>query len=88
MRRLSTEPEANYSDQPVYQVLAQVFIEHFCLEQECLEVKEAREPSTSSLQSPGDLEATCWDRGGKNSRGYVVNVTETCDLENPVQLIT
>ena len=88
MRRLLTELEAAYGDQPTYHILARVFAEHFRLEPEGLQVKEAGELSASSLQSPDDLEATYREKRGQGHRGYVVNLAETCDPENPVQLIT
>jgi hypothetical protein len=88
MRHLLTELEAAYGDQPTYHVLARIFAEHFRLEPEGLQVKEGSELSASSLQSPDDLEATYREKRGQGHRGYVVNLAETCDPENPVQLIT
>jgi len=88
MRRLLVELEASYGDQPTYHVLARVIAEHFRLEPEGLTVKAGSELSASSLQSPDDLEATYRKKGGQGHRGYVVNLGETCDPENPVQLIT
>jgi hypothetical protein len=88
MRHLLTELEAAYGDQPTYHVLARIFAEHFRLEPEGLQVKEGSEFSASSLQSPDDLEATYREKRGQGHRGYVVNLAETCDPENPVQLIT
>jgi len=88
MRRLLKELEARYSDEPVYHVLARVFVEHFRLEAETLQVKEGEEWSASSLQSPDDLEATYREKRGQGQRGYVINVSETCDRQNAVQLIT
>ncbi len=88
MGRLLRELEAAYGDQPTYHVLARVFTEHFRPEPEGLRVKEASELSASSLQSPDDLEATYREKRGEGHRGYVANLTETYDPENPVQLIT
>ena len=52
-------------------------------------VRPAEEVSPASLQSPHDPEATYRVKGNKVYRGgYVVNVSETADPENPVQLIT
>jgi len=54
-----------------------------------LQLRPGKEIETDSLQSPHDLEATYRVKGGKEFRGgYVVNVSETADAENPVQLIT
>jgi hypothetical protein len=49
MRRLLKELEARYSDEPVYHVLARVFVEHFRLEAETLQVKEGEELSASAI---------------------------------------
>jgi hypothetical protein len=40
------------------------------------------------LQSPDDLEATFRRKAGKGYRGYVANVTETCQPDHPLHLIT
>jgi hypothetical protein len=49
MRRLLKELEARYSDEPVYHVLGRVFVEHFRLEAETLQVKEGEELSASAI---------------------------------------
>jgi hypothetical protein len=88
MRRLVKEPEARSSDEPVYDVLAWVFVEHVRLDAETLQVKEREALSASSLQSPDDLEATYREKGGPGQRGDVINVRETCDRHHAMQLIT
>ena len=88
MRQLLAALEADYGQEPTYQVLVRVFSEHFRQEPKRLVVKEGSELSANSLQSPDDLEATYREKRGQGHRGYVVNVTETCDPENPAQLIT
>ena len=88
MQRLLDELKESYGQDPVYQVLERVFHEHFRLEGETAKAKTHRELSATSLQSPDDLEATFRQKGGKGYRGYVANVTETCDPKNPLQLVT
>jgi hypothetical protein len=44
--------------------------------------------SASSLQSPDDEEASYRRKRGKDYVGYVANITETCDPENDLQLVT
>jgi len=88
MQRLLSELKEGYGTDPVYQVLERVFHEHFRLEGETAKAKAHRELSATSLQSPDDLEATFRQKGGKGYRGYVANVTETCDPKNELQLIT
>jgi len=88
MQRLLVELQPAYAEQAVYQVLERVFSEHFKLEQTRVSVKPNTELSASSLQSPDDLEATYREKRGVGYRGYVANLTETCDPENELQLIT
>jgi len=88
MQRLLIELESNYVQEPVYQMLMRVFGEHFKVEEKALKIKEGKELSASSLQSPDDLEATYRQKNNKSFRGYVANLTETCDPENPLQLVT
>jgi hypothetical protein len=86
MQRLLGELKESYGQDPVYQVLERVFHEHFRVEGEKAKAKAHRELSATSLQSPDDLEATFRQKGGKGYRGYVANVTETCDPKNALQL--
>jgi hypothetical protein len=52
-------------------------------------LRPPQEVSAGSLQSPHDLEASYRVKGGKRYRGgYVINVSETAEPENAVQLIT
>ncbi len=96
MHRLVEELEAFYADQPAYQVLQRVFAEHFAVVTETDEspgdgpvrTKTGEELSASSLQSPDDWEATYREKHGRGHRGYVANLTETCDQANEIQLIT
>ncbi len=88
MQRLVEELRLNYSQEPVYQMLERVFGEHFRLEERVVKTKVDKELSASSLQSPDDLEATYREKAHKTYKGYVANVTETCDPVNKLQLIT
>jgi hypothetical protein len=82
------ELKPGYEQEPVYQVLKRVFEEHYRLEEKEVKTKVGEELSASSLQSPDDLEATYREKGRKSYKGYVANLTETCDPENKLQLIT
>ena len=88
MQRLLAELQPNYSQEPVYQMLERVFGEHFRVEEKVVKTKVAKELSASSLQSPDDLEATYRKKGNKSYKGYAANLSETCDPENKLQLIT
>ena len=88
MQLLLSELKERYNQDPVYQVLERVFSEHFKLVGKTAKAKTGRELSATSLQSPDDLEATFRHKSGKGYRGYVANLTETCDPQNTLQLIT
>jgi hypothetical protein len=88
MQRLLADLKEAYADDPVYQVLERVFGEHYYLEEQAVQVKTGDQLSASSLQSPDDLEATYREKAGRSHRGYVANITETCDPDNSLQLIT
>jgi hypothetical protein len=88
MQRLLVELRPMYGQEPGYQMLERVFGEHFRVEEKVVKTKVAKELSASSLQSPDDLEATYREKGNKSYKGYAANLTETCDPENNLQLIT
>ncbi|HEB26921.1 MAG TPA: hypothetical protein ENI05_03960, partial [Porticoccus sp.] len=88
MHNLLTELRDSYATESEYQVLERVFSEHFRVEEQEVQTKTGKELSASSIQSPDDLEATYREKGGRSHRGYVNNLTETCDPENHLQLIT
>jgi hypothetical protein len=88
MQRLLVELKPVYAGEPVYQVLERVFGEHFQLERKAVVTKPNQALSATSLQSPDDLEATFREKRGKGYQGYVANLSETCDPQNPLQLIT
>ncbi|MDA8212635.1 MAG: transposase [Clostridia bacterium] len=50
--------------------------------------KDDKAIAANSLQSAYDAEATYRKKAGKSHVGYVVNLTETCAEDNPVQIIT
>lgn len=50
--------------------------------------KENKEIAADSLQSAHDPDVTYRKKSGKGHTGLVVNISETCADENPVQLIT
>jgi hypothetical protein len=89
MHQLVEELAGKYGSEPGYQILKRVFEEHFVVQTGSnLRPKEGQELSASSLQSPDDEQATYRQKRGKDYVGYVANLTETCDLENELQLVT
>lgn len=77
-----------YADENAYQVLERIFTDNFHLLESGPRPKENTEITSDCLQSVDDLEATYRTKGKGHYKGYVVNLTETCDPENEIQLIT
>jgi hypothetical protein len=88
MQPLLEELRPTYCQEQVYTVLERVFGEHFQIEEQVVMAKSANDLSAQSLQSPDDQEATYREKYGQKYQGYSANLTETCDPENPLQLIT
>ncbi len=79
---------ADYGQEPAYQVAARLFGEQYRVATATVQAKANQEINASSLQSLDDLEATYREKARVGYKGYVANVTETCDPQNPLQLIT
>jgi hypothetical protein len=77
-----------YAAEKPYQVLERLFTENFHLVESGPRPKENSEITSGCLQSVDDLDATYRTKGNAHYKGYVANVTETCDPENELQLIT
>lgn len=81
--------QAAYQQEAVYQVVQRFFNENFqMVESERVQAKDQKELSSGSLQSLDDLEASYRQKGNRFYKGYVVNLSETCAPQNPLQLIT
>ncbi len=85
---LLAELKEAYTEEKAYQVLERIFAEHFKLIENGVCPKENQELSSGSLQSVDDLEASYRTKSNHHYKGYVANITETCDPENDLQLIT
>jgi hypothetical protein len=80
--------KTTYAAESAYQVMGRLFVENFHLLASGLRPKENTEITSGCLQSVDDLEATYRTKGTGHYKGYVANLTETCDPENELQLIT
>ncbi|NLS78072.1 MAG: hypothetical protein GXY76_12505 [Chloroflexi bacterium] len=87
MQELLEALQASYGEQPEYAMLQRVFNEQYVAEPEGVRPKGKDELQSSSLLAPDDPEATFRRKRSKQYKGYVTNVTETCDDENPIQLV-
>jgi len=78
----------SYRDCEVFSIFERVYHEHFTIVKDKVKVKPSKELSSSILQSPDDIDATYRKKNGKHHRGQTVNVTETANPENQVNLLT
>ena len=88
MQFLLTQLRSGYAAEKPFQVLERVFGEHFRLVDEQVQAISNKELSAGCLLSPDDWEATIREKGNGLHRGYVANLTETCDEQNPFHVIT
>jgi hypothetical protein len=93
---LLEELQETYAQEPAYHVLKRILTDNFHLEAQAVRPKTDQELDASCLQSCDDLEATLRQaqgrlyrrKGLRTYKGYVANLSETCDPENELQLIT
>lgn len=88
LHRLLTELAPAYAGEPVYQICQRFLSDNFHLTPTEVVAKPNDQISAGCLQSLDDLEATYRAKAGREYKGYVANVAETCDPTNPLQLIT
>jgi len=74
--------------QQSYVNLKRVYQEHFIEVDNQLQCRENKDLKSSNLQSPDDVKATYRKKDDQQSIGRIINVFETCNPQNPLQLIT
>ena len=78
----------SYKDIEVFSVFERVYTEHFTIVDNKITVKPNKELNGSTLQSPDDIDATYRKKRSEHYRGQSVNVTETANPDNELNLIT
>lgn len=78
----------NYEGYEISQTYERVYNEHFTTVEGKVEVKPNSELHSGCLQSPDDLDATYREKRGESYKGQSINVTETANQANPINLIT
>jgi hypothetical protein len=76
------------SKHPFLETLRRVFSEQYRMEQEHISVRDKQEISACSVQSPHDPDCHYRKKDEQQVQGYSVNITETCDADVPLNLIT
>ena len=80
--------KGGYSTVEIFRIFKRVYQEHFTVIQDKVEVKADKELHSGILQSPDDIDATYRKKGEKIGKGQSVNVTETANPENELNLLT
>ncbi|HYF69492.1 MAG TPA: transposase [Ohtaekwangia sp.] len=82
-------PLFSIADAPrYYQTLARVFDEQYSIDENKIVTARAKEEITAqSVQSPHDTDCTYRNKGGDTVKGYSINVTESCDDGDVLNLI-
>jgi len=78
----------SYQDIEVFSVFERVYTEHFTIVDNKITVKPSKELNGSTLQSPDDIDATYRKKRNRHYKGQSVNVTETANPDNELNLIT
>ena len=78
----------SYADCDIFKTFERVYAEQFTVVQQKVDIKPPEEISSSSVQSPDDLDATYRNKNRNHIRGQSINVVETAHPENPLNLIT
>jgi hypothetical protein len=79
--------KSSYKTDATWEIFERVYKEHFKVELEKITVKKPKEIGSSSLQSPDDIDATYRKKRGESYKGQAVNVTETANPDNKLNLI-
>ncbi len=89
MKEMIKELEEGYGGEEIFEIMKRVYEEHYLeVAGKGVRPKRGKELSADSLQSVEDREASYREKNGRKYKGYVANIAETCDKENPIQLIT
>jgi hypothetical protein len=78
----------SYKDIEVFSVFERIYTEHFTIIDNKVTVNPGKELNGGTLQSPDDIDATYRKKRDRHYRGQSVNVTETANPDNELNLIT
>jgi hypothetical protein len=77
-----------YKEIEIFGIFERVYQEHFTVVKNKVTVKKNEELHSGILQSPDDIDATYRKKGKKAGKGQSINVTETANPENELNLLT
>ena len=77
-----------YKEIEIFSIFERAYQEHFTVVKNKVAVKKNEELHSGIIQSPDDLDATYRKKGEKTGKGQSINVTETANPENELNLLT
>lgn len=86
--RLYETLKERYKEVEMFSIFERVYTEHFTVVDEKITVKPSNELNGGTLQSPDDIDATYRKKRSDHYKGQSVNVTETANPDNELELIT
>lgn len=72
----------------IFKTFERVYEEHFTVNEDKMIIKTPEELTSSCLESPDDIDATYRKKNNKQFHGQAVNIIETCNPDNPINLVT
>lgn len=86
--KLYTALREEYGEIEIFRIFERVYQEHFTVTEGRVKVKANEEMQSGTLQSPDDIDATYRKKGKKAGRGQSINVAETANPDNELNIIT
>jgi hypothetical protein len=87
-REINDNLKPEYKDVDIFKTFERVYSEHFTVVEEKTVIKTSEQLTSSCLQSPDDIDATYRKKNNKQFYGQAVNIVESCNPENPINLVT
>jgi hypothetical protein len=88
LAQMLSELKERHGLHPVYKTVQRLFDDNYRIEADGVKPKTNHEIGSGALQSLDDLEATYRHKAGSSYQGYVANISESCDEDNELQLIS
>ena len=87
-KEINDRLKPKYKDIDIFKTFERVYLEHFTEVGEKIIIKTSEELTSGCLQSPDDIDATYRKKNNKQFHGQAINIAETCNPVNPIDLLT
>jgi hypothetical protein len=87
-KKINDKLKPKYKEVDIFKTFERVYLEHFTEVGEKIIIKTPEELTSNCLQSPDDIDATYRKKNNKQFYGQAINITETCNPANPIDLLT